>query len=81
MIGTLPTEIGRMTAMSSFLLAENALSGTLPTEIGRMRETELLGLWTNAFEGTIPVEISALTKLTNLYLCEYSYCKGHTYHP
>ncbi|CAJ1966820.1 unnamed protein product [Cylindrotheca closterium] len=66
-VGTLPSTIGHLSAMRSFVLSENAIAGTIPTEVGRMVETELLGLWTNNLEGTIPVEISALTKLTKLF--------------
>ena len=65
-LSTLPTEIGRLTALTWFDLRNNQLS-TLPPEIGRL--TALTRLWlSNNRLSTLPTEIGRLTALTSLWL-------------
>lgn len=63
---TIPTEIGRLTALTNLRLYENALTGTIPTEIGRLTRLEMLELEDNALTGTVPTEIRLLTAMTRL---------------
>ncbi|MCK4981114.1 MAG: DUF1565 domain-containing protein, partial [Candidatus Delongbacteria bacterium] len=66
--GTIPTEIGNLTNLTSLSLHNNQLTGSIPPEIGNL--TNLTGLWlySNQLSGSIPIEIGNLINLTNLQL-------------
>ncbi len=52
--GTIPPEIGRLTAVSQLALDNNRLSGTLPAELGRLTGLRDLLLTGNQISGTVP---------------------------
>ncbi|KAI2491093.1 transmembrane receptor protein serine/threonine kinase [Fragilaria crotonensis] len=63
---TLPTHIGRLTALESVAFLINEWTGTLPTELARLTKLTSLELWSNRFSGTIPTELGLLTDLVVL---------------
>lgn len=65
--GTIPTEIGLMTDLASFSLANSTLSGTIPDEIGNLHQLRRLWLFNNKLTGSIP---QALNKLGLLEVVE-----------
>ncbi len=66
--GSLPSEIGDLTALRGMILGSNELKGGLPAELGSLTELEALILRDNDFSGSIPVELGNLTKLFELNL-------------
>merc|ERR1711907_466162 len=65
--GTIPTEIGLMTDLASFSIANSTLSGTIPDEIGNLHQLRRLWLFNNKLTGSIP---QALNKLELLEVVE-----------
>ena len=65
--GTLPTQIGLLSLLSSHLILHaNSISGTIPTEIGLLSQLiSGLSLGSNPFSGTIPTEIGQLRQLSH----------------
>jgi len=66
--GTLPSELGTLTNLTSLWLDGNQLTGTLPTELGALTLLGGMELFYNQLTGTIPSEIGALTSLQMLEL-------------
>ena len=65
--GTIPTEFGRLTAVTILNLGQNSLTGTLPTEIGHMTSLLSGGDWgfvlSNSLDGSIPTELGNLVEM------------------
>ena len=56
--GTIPTEIGNLTALTNLSIAGNyQLAGSIPSSIGQLTNLLNLSFGANALTGTIPVEI------------------------
>lgn len=69
MTGSLPTEIGLCTTLTSLELFVQDLQGRLPTELALLSDNLLaLSLEFNSITGTIPTALGSLTKLTRLAL-------------
>ncbi len=73
LIGTIPPEIGDLTALRSldlndFFEESNVLSGEIPSEIGKLTDLSLLYLDGNRLTGSIPSGIQNLSRLENLSL-------------
>ena len=66
--GTLPREIGALTALQYLYLVNNALTGPIPSEIGLLTQLTGLRLDINSFSGTIPTILGQLTALRSLDL-------------
>ena len=67
--GTLPTQIGQLTALESFLIYDNyEVSGAIPSELGQLTSLTSLTIDGNEFSGTIPTEIFQLTALREFLL-------------
>jgi len=64
--GTLPSEIGNLTAMRELILPNNSISGEIPAEIGNLGNLVVLSLGANQFSGSIPASIGNLSKLVSL---------------
>ena len=63
-MGTLPTQIGLMTAMRATSLSDNSITGTLPTQIGLMTAMEsYFDLSDNSITGTLPTQIGLMTAM------------------
>lgn len=68
LVGTIPPEIGHLTAMRELHLSRNQLSGSIPIEIGNLTHLTNLTLNHNQLSGSIPTEIGNLINLQRLYL-------------
>mmetsp|Transcript_2694 Transcript_2694/g.6042 ORF Transcript_2694/g.6042 Transcript_2694/m.6042 type:complete len:185 (+) Transcript_2694:2175-2729(+) len=66
--GSIPTEIGLLTEMTSLHVDTNSFTGTVPTEVGMLTKVARFD-WKNCqFNGTLPTELGLLTSLTNIEL-------------
>ncbi|MEQ8811194.1 MAG: FG-GAP-like repeat-containing protein, partial [Imperialibacter sp.] len=68
LVGTIPTSIGDLTALTNLNLGGNFINGSLPTEIGNLTALVDLQLWNNQLSGQLPTSIGNLTNLTYLDL-------------
>lgn len=59
LIGTVPTELGRLTALTELLVSDNQLVGTIPSELGLLTVVRETYLTSNSLVGTIPTIFSA----------------------
>ena len=66
--GTLPAELGDLTALTSLLLNDNILIGDIPTDLGNLTNLTDLYLSTNQLTGTIPTQLGSLTDMIDLEL-------------
>ena len=66
--GSIPPEIGMLTALKQLRLEGNLLAGRLPPEIGRLQSLEWLGLYDNSLSGPLPPELGMLERLEVLDL-------------
>jgi len=65
--GTIPTEVGLLTSLASFSVANTTLRGTIPAEFGNLSGLRRLWLFGNDLTGEIP---EALNKLDSLEVVE-----------
>ena len=54
--GTIPSELGTLSALNSLILSSNALSGTIPSELGFLKLTRI-EISFNSLVGTIPPQL------------------------
>ena len=66
--GTLPPEIGDLTAMSLLNLSNNPLTGPIPSEIGSCTSLYALQIFNTGLNGNLPVEIGSLDNLNTIQL-------------
>ena len=66
--GTLPAELGNLTALTTLQLNDNVLSGPIPTQLGNLTALTDLRLYQNQLTGTIPTQLGNLTALVDLQL-------------
>ena len=66
--GSLPPEVGMLTALKELRLDGNLLGGELPPEIGKLRNLEWLELANNNLSGPVPPEMGAMERLEVLDL-------------
>jgi len=66
--GTLPPELGDLSALQTLDLSGNALSGAIPEEMGNLGSLMYLQLNDNQLEGVIPVSLGGLHSLRRLSL-------------
>ena len=64
LVGTIPSSIGNLTALTKMDLWSNKLSGSIPSSIGNLTALTYLSFDTNQLTGLIPTEIGNLTNLT-----------------
>jgi hypothetical protein len=57
MKGTIPADLGLLTALTSFAVSDNALTGTLPASIGQWTALTTFSVYQNAMSGTVPASI------------------------
>jgi hypothetical protein len=68
LVGTLPSQIGKLTSLQTLDLAFNRLTGSLPTQIGQLTNLSSLGVTQNTLRGSLPSQIGQLTTLQSLDL-------------
>jgi Leucine-rich repeat (LRR) protein len=66
--GTLPSSMGRLTALQTLDLSSNHLQGSLPASLGDMASLVLLDLDSNRLEGSLPLSLGKLPQLQTLDL-------------
>ena len=69
--GTIPTQLGRLTRLTTLHGHNNRLRGPLPSQIGNLKELLNLRVHQNALSGPIPTEIGELALAEKLIL-EYN---------
>jgi hypothetical protein len=67
MAGTLPTQLGWWTNLTSLDLGSNKLSGTVPASIGAWTAITNFNIAVNKLSGTVPSTVSAWTALQTAY--------------
>ena len=67
--GTIPTELGNLTALTSLDISYNQLTGSIPTQIGSLTALTSLDLSGNMLTSSVPTVIGAITTLTTLSIC------------
>lgn len=69
LVGSLPEEIGALTALERLQLGFNSLSSTIPSSLFELSKLAVVDLSTNSFSGTIPDSLSkASSSLSTLHL-------------
>lgn len=67
-IGTIPSSIGGLQALTYMNFENSQLSGTLPRSIGLLSNLEFIALSRNKLDGTIPTQLGGLHAVTYLDL-------------
>jgi Leucine rich repeat len=66
--GSIPSLLGRLTALTRLNLGDNQLTSSIPTELGLLTNLTSLLLERNDLNGTIPEELGSLSMLQNFTL-------------
>ena len=66
--GSIPAELGDLTALEELRLSNNFLTGPIPPALGRLNALEVLRLSNNALGGPVPLELADLGNLEELRL-------------
>ncbi len=66
LVGTIPPEIGNLSALIRLNMHSNQLSGSIPATIGNLSELRQIWLFSNQLSGQLPPEIGNLSNLTHL---------------
>ena len=78
MRGSLPDEVGALSALEVLNLSYNDIEGTLPSALGRMLNLAVLDLESNNFSGLIPPDIGALEHLGKCcHIHTQAFCSSH----
>ena len=67
--GTLPSQLGFLTALTRLRLNDNQLSGSIPSELGQLILLEEFLVDHNALTGTLPSSLCQLTLVASLSSC------------
>lgn len=68
LVGTLPPDLRKLTALRQLEVWQNSLHGTLPSELSELSQLAILYVQDNQLTGTIPASYGALQKLEQLGL-------------
>jgi len=68
--GSIPPEIGHLTALHELSLGMSDLEGPIPHSLGRLTELNVLNLRRSGIQGLIPDSLGSCTQLVQLYLGE-----------
>ena len=72
---TIPTEVGKLSKLSTMRICGHKVYGSIPTEIGRLSHLEVLTIYGTSLDGLIPTELSFLN-LTFLNLQDNPTLRG-----
>ena len=75
--GSIPSEFGLLTRLSSLKFSQNHLRGTLPSELGNLKDVTLMAISRNGISGTVPSEFGRLSKAREIYL-QNTWLEGNT---
>ncbi|KAK9190082.1 hypothetical protein WN943_018683 [Citrus x changshan-huyou] len=70
LIGSLPTEVGKLINLEILFISRNMLEGEIPSTLGSCIKLEQLKLGGNLFQGPIPLSLSSLRGLRVLDLSQ-----------
>jgi hypothetical protein len=65
--GTIPSDLGLLTALTYFRVTSNALTGKLPASIGHWTALTIFAVNNNALTGTIPASIGNWSQIQRAY--------------
>lgn len=74
LVGSIPTELGRMTNLRQLELQQSSLTGTIPSEIGLLTNLESLLLDSTLLRGVMPDQVCALR--SNKLELLHANCRG-----
>jgi len=66
LVGTIPSEIGDLAALTRLLMQNNQLSANIPATVGNLSNLLQIWLFSNQLSGQLPSEIGNLSQLTHL---------------
>jgi len=72
--GSIPPEIGNLTALTVLSLRSNQLSGSIPPEIGNLTALTGLYVFNNPLSGELPAALTQLTELEHFYFSDTYLC-------
>jgi hypothetical protein len=77
LVGTIPSELGMLSALTNIELDGNSLTGSIPSELGKFsRVSFFFALSRNSFTGFIPSELGRLTALREQFLLHNNALSG-----
>mmetsp|Transcript_18811 Transcript_18811/g.27217 ORF Transcript_18811/g.27217 Transcript_18811/m.27217 type:complete len:148 (+) Transcript_18811:1300-1743(+) len=65
--GTLPTEIGKLTQLTTFHNSNTIITGEIPNEIGNLENLEILIIPGSRYSGPLPPNFYNLDRLTDFF--------------
>ncbi len=68
LVGTIPSELGLLTALEYLYIYTNRVTGVLPSELGLLTNLVEFKVNSNELSGTVPTELGQLTTLRELYI-------------
>ena len=66
--GSIPPELGQLSALTALEIQENQLTGPIPPELGNLSDLDYIALHHNQLTGPIPSTFGNLTKLSWIHL-------------
>ena len=68
LVGTIPSELGRLNHLEGLFLGRNELSGSIPSELGDLSNLRYLLIYDNELTGSIPYQLGDLSSLEEMHL-------------
>ena len=65
--GTIPTQLGNLSSLTTLHLEFNELAGTIPAGLGNLANLEVMDLGANQLTGPIPAQLGNLANLTAIW--------------
>ena len=74
LVGTIPPEVGNLSALKQLNLGQNELNGPFPLQLLQLGDLEVLILRRNRLSGPVPAELATITglRILNLGLNQYT---------